>query len=113
MRTVLPWQLVRVSGASMVPTLKHGDRVLVRWGARIEPGQVVLGRFRSRPELLVIKRADHRQGTGWFLRSDNEFAGGDSSSHGVADILARAQWRWRADAVGLSRLRPQKLTPGR
>jgi hypothetical protein len=94
----------------MVPALKHGDRVLVRWGARIQPGDVVLGRFRSQPELLVIKRADHPLDGGWYLRSDNEFAGGDSGRHGAADVLARARWRWR---VGVSRLRPLKPAPGR
>jgi hypothetical protein len=109
MRTLLPWQLVRVSGPSMVPTLRHGDRVLVRWGARVHPGDVVLGRFRSLPELLVIKRADHRLDGGWHLRSDNGYAGGDSSSHGVADVLARAQWRWPADAEGVGRLRPRRM----
>jgi signal peptidase I len=109
MRTLLPWQLVRVSGPSMVPTLKHGDRILVRWGARVQPGDVVLGRFRSLPELLVIKRADHLLQDGWYLRSDNEYAGGDSSSHGVADVLARAQWRWRSDAQGIRRVRPRRM----
>jgi hypothetical protein len=113
MATLLPWQLVRVSGASMVPTLKHGDRLLVRWGAPVRPGDVVLGRFRSLPDRLVVKRALHRQDDGWYLQSDNEFAGGDSSVHGTADVLARAQWRWRADAVGIGRLRPQKLAPDR
>ena len=113
MRTLLPWQLVHVSGASMVPTLKHGDKVLVRWGARIRPGDIVLGRFRSEPSRLVIKRADHSLADGWYLRSDNEFAGGDSSVHGTADVLARAQWHWRAGEDGLFRWRRLPRSVGR
>jgi signal peptidase I len=109
MRTLLPWQLVRVSGPSMVPTLKNGDRLLVRWGAPIRPGDVVLARFRDLPDRLVIKRAHHREGDGWYLQSDNEFAGGDSRSHGLADVTARARWRWPADAVGLRRVRPLRM----
>jgi signal peptidase I len=111
MSPVLPWQLVRVSGASMVPTLKHGDRVLVRWGSPVQPGDVVLARFRSQPDRLVIKRAHHREGDGWYLRSDNEFAGGDSSRHGTADVLARAQWHWPVDASGIQRVKPRRVRP--
>ena len=74
----------------MVPTLRHGDRVLVRHGARIRPGDVVLARFRTMPERLVLKRAVRGSDGGWWLASDNEFAGGDSRTHGVADVDARA-----------------------
>lgn len=76
----------------MVPTLRHGDRVVVRHGARIRPGDVVLARFRTMPERLVVKRASRRADGGWWLASDNEFAGGDSSTHGIADVQARAAW---------------------
>jgi len=91
---LLPWQLVRVSGPSMVPTLMDGDRVLVRHGAPIRSGDVVLARFRSLPEILVLKRAQSERDGGWWLVSDNEFAGGDSQSHGVADIVARVVLRF-------------------
>ena len=89
---VLPWQLVRVSGPSMIPTLRHGDRVVVRHGAPIRPGDVVLATFRSLPGRLVVKRAVRREDGGWWVRSDNRFAGGDSAAHGVADVLARVGW---------------------
>ncbi|MFN2559916.1 MAG: S24 family peptidase [Jatrophihabitans sp.] len=89
----LPWQLVRVSGPSMVPTLRHGDTVLVRHGARIRPGDVVLATFRTLPDRLVLKRAVRRQDGGWWLASDNSFAGGDSETHGVAEVHARAVLR--------------------
>jgi phage repressor protein C with HTH and peptisase S24 domain len=81
----------------MAPTLRHGDVLLVRRGAPIRPGDVVLARFRSMPDRFVIKRADHELDGGWFLRSDNPAAGGDSYTNGVADVEARAVLIWRAN----------------
>ncbi len=96
MRSVLlPWQLVRVSGPSMVPTLRHGDRVIVRYGAAIRPGDVVLARYRTMPERPVLKRAVRPEDGGWWLASDNAAAGGDSAVHGVADVQARVVVRCR------------------
>jgi phage repressor protein C with HTH and peptisase S24 domain len=95
MRHLLPWQRVEVSGPSMAPTLRHGDVLVVRYGARVRPGDVVLARFRTLPERLVLKRAVRPTDGGWWLASDNRFAGGDSDSHGVAEVLARVTWRVR------------------
>jgi phage repressor protein C with HTH and peptisase S24 domain len=92
---VLPWQLVRVSGPSMVPTLRDGDVVVVRHGAAIRPGDVVLARYRSMPDRYVVKRAVREVDGGWWLSSDNAAAGGDSAVHGVADVLARVVLRRR------------------
>lgn len=84
----------------MVPTLRDGDTVLARHGALIEPRDLVLARFRSLPERLVVKRAVRAVDGGWELVSDNPFAGGDSAVHGVADVHARivlikSGWRVR------------------
>jgi phage repressor protein C with HTH and peptisase S24 domain len=73
----------------MTPALRHGDTVVVRHGAPVRPGDIVLARFRALPELLVLKRAVRRHEDGWWLASDNPFAGGDSASHGVAVVEAR------------------------
>lgn len=89
-----------VSGPSMVPTLRSGQTVLVRYGAGIRRGDVVLARFRSMPDRLVVKRAAHAVGDGWWLVSDNEFAGGDSAVHGVADVLGRVVARLRPGRPG-------------
>jgi hypothetical protein len=93
-RSLLPWQFVRVSGPSMVPTLRDGDVVIVRHGARVRPGDVVLARFRALPGRDVLKRVDRPEGSGWWLVSDNTFAGGDSRTHGVADVSARVVLRF-------------------
>jgi phage repressor protein C with HTH and peptisase S24 domain len=80
----------------MVPTLRDADRVVVWHGAVVRPGDVVLATFRSMPGRLVLKRTIRAQDGGWWLASDNPAAGGDSSSHGVADVHARAVLRLRA-----------------
>ncbi|SDJ30993.1 Peptidase S24-like [Frankineae bacterium MT45] len=83
------WGRVRVSGPSMIPTLHSGDLVLIRYRESVRPGDVALARFRSMPERLVIKRAQRREADGWWLVSDNPYAGGDSAVHGVAEVLGR------------------------
>ncbi|WP_375492264.1 S24 family peptidase [uncultured Jatrophihabitans sp.] len=96
---LLPWQYVTVRGPSMVPGLRDGDAVVVRHGAAIRAGDVVLARFATMPDRLVIKRAVRRDGDGWWLASDNALAGGDSASHGVADVLALVTLRIRRGAA--------------
>jgi phage repressor protein C with HTH and peptisase S24 domain len=96
---VLPWQRVRVSGPSMVPTLRDGDVVLVRHGARVRPGDVVLATFTSMPGRYVLKRVARAAGQGWWLSSDNAAAGGDSAVHGVAQVHARVVLRWRNGSI--------------
>jgi len=88
------WVHVLVSGPSMVPTLKHGDHVLVRRTTRIRPGHVVVGSFPARPDLLVVKRAVRRSGGGWWLVSDNEAVADDSRRYGPAAVYGRAVVRW-------------------
>jgi phage repressor protein C with HTH and peptisase S24 domain len=73
----------------MVPTLKHGDHILVRRKARIRRGDVVVGCFPSRPDLLVVKRALRRMPTGWWLASDNEAVADDSRRFGPAEVYGR------------------------
>jgi phage repressor protein C with HTH and peptisase S24 domain len=86
---------VLVRGPSMSPTLRDGDAVLARRGGRSpRPGDVVLGRFRSRPDLLVVKRVVRAEGSGWWLQSDNEYVADDSRRYGVADVDARVLFRW-------------------
>jgi nickel-type superoxide dismutase maturation protease len=86
---------VLVRGPSMAPTLRDGDAVLVRRRGRPpRPGDVVLGRFRSRPDLLVIKRVVRAEQDGWWLCGDNDLATDDSRRYGVADITGRVVLQW-------------------
>lgn len=96
-----------VRGRSMEPGLRDGDRVLVRWGRPVRPGDLVVARF---PDgALVVKRAAERRATrgdapGWWLLSDNPDEGVDSRHRGViaADqvvaVVSRRLWPWRRRA---------------
>lgn len=91
------WQLqaVLVHGPSMTPTLRHGDAVLARRGGRaVRAGDVVLARFASRPELMVVKRAVRPDGAGWWIEGDNPLVADDSRAYGVAAVEARVVLRY-------------------
>jgi phage repressor protein C with HTH and peptisase S24 domain len=99
------WFTALVHGPSMVPTMRHGDRILVRGRVGyfagsggsaddVAVGDVVVARFRSRPDLLVVKRLARREGDGWWLAGDNPYGSDDSQTYGVADVVGRVVLRW-------------------
>lgn len=63
-----------VRGPSMQPTLREGDRLLVRYGATPRPGRVVVVRYAD--GVVAVKRAVERRRHGWWVRGD--------ASHDVA-----------------------------
>ena len=85
------WPLIRVKVVepSMVPALRSGDWLLGRRTRRIRPGQIVLAWHPQRPGMLLVKRASRRAAGGWWLESDNPYAGAvDSRRFGpVPDAL--------------------------
>ena len=90
------WVLARITGPSMAPTVRHGDRLLVRRlppGARPAPGTVVLARFPARPELLVVKRVRRVGEQGVWVEGDNPLATDDSRSFGPAVAVGRVVLR--------------------
>jgi phage repressor protein C with HTH and peptisase S24 domain len=92
-----PWFAALVRGPSMVPTLRSGDAVLVRRTATARPGDIVVGRFRGRPDLLVVKRVAKAVDGGWWLVGDNPFGSDGSDSHGPAEVVGRVMvryWPW-------------------
>jgi nickel-type superoxide dismutase maturation protease len=87
--------MVLVRGPSMAPTLRDGDALLVRRGGRpVRPGDIVVARFPTRPDLLVVKRAVRPHQGGWWVHSDNSFTSDDSRSYGTALIVGRVVFRW-------------------
>lgn len=95
-----PLGVAVVRDRSMLPTLRDGDRLLLRYGVRPRVGEVVVARFRD--GTLVVKRAAERRRTttgreGWWLLSDNAEEGrADSRARGAVpdeDVLAVARWR--------------------
>jgi nickel-type superoxide dismutase maturation protease len=90
------WVMARVAGPSMSPTVRHGDRLLVRRlppGTAVPAGAVVLARFPSRPELLVVKRVARAVPGGAWVLGDNPLVTDDSRAFGravpVGRVLAR------------------------
>jgi len=96
---------VVVRGPSMAPTLSDGDVVLVRLGADVRPGDVVLVRWDARPAQLSVKRAHRAAGGGWLVHGDNGLGSTDSRTLGPAAVLG----------VAVARLwpRPRRLRPRR
>lgn len=79
-----------VVGVSMEPTLRAGDRLLIRYGAVPQPGRLVVVRLPERP--ISVKRAVRREPGGWWVEGDNPTRGVDSRTVGVipdADVVAR------------------------
>lgn len=85
---------VLVEGDSMLPALRPGDCLLVRPGAQVRPGDVVVARFPSRPELLVVKRAVRPVGDLWWVEGDNATATDDSRTYGPAAVQSRVVLRY-------------------
>ncbi|MDF3297938.1 nickel-type superoxide dismutase maturation protease [Streptomyces tropicalis] len=99
----LPFGLAEVTGPSMVPTLHHGDQLLVQYGARVRPGDVVVLRHPFQQDLLVVKRAAERREGGWWVLGDNAYAGGDSTDYGAVPedlVLGRVRFRYRPRTQG-------------
>ncbi len=90
----------------MLPVLAPGDRILVRYGARVRPGDLVVATL---PDgTLAVKRAVSRRPLrdgrpGWWLLSEDPTVGvdsrhrgpvGDEAVHGVvlARLWPRPRW---------------------
>jgi hypothetical protein len=73
----------------MSPTVRHGDRLLVRRAraGAVAAGTVVLARFPARPALLVVKRVRRPVPGGHWVEGDNPFVTDDSRSFGPAVVV--------------------------
>jgi len=97
-------RVVLVTGASMEPGLREGDCLLVRRGAAVRPGDVVVARLHARPALLVVKRATAPVAGGWALASDNSAAPGAAGGPGSVEAVVLARY-WPLPPVRLRRHR--------
>ena len=88
-----------VTGDSMRPGLRPGDRLLVDYRGVPQEGDVVVARLLD--GVVAVKRAAERRttrngGPGWWLLSDDPTAGVDSRHRGVVaaeDVLAVVRFR--------------------
>ncbi|MGD3105689.1 nickel-type superoxide dismutase maturation protease [Streptomyces sp. YGL11-2] len=90
--------LAEVYNPSMVPTLRPGDQLVVRYGAAVRPGDVIVLRHPFRQDLLIVKRAVERRDGGWWVRGDNPYVENDSREFGAVPdelVVARAWVRVR------------------
>jgi len=85
--------LVTVRGRSMLPTLRDGDRLLVRPARRpaaLAVGRLVVVRLPG-GRGPAVKRLAHRMPDGWWVERDNPREGTDSALVGTVadhDVLA-------------------------
>jgi nickel-type superoxide dismutase maturation protease len=108
----LPWQLARVSGESMTPSLRDGDFVLLRKGGEPQIGSVVVAVHPEHAGLLIVKRLAGGPGDAvygaplgrddYWLTSDNlQVSPDDSRSFGpvpasaIVGRVVRRYWRSR------------------
>jgi nickel-type superoxide dismutase maturation protease len=90
------WVMARVTGPSMSPTVRSGDRLLVRrvrTSAAVRTGDVVLARFPARPDLLVVKRVRRAVPGGHWVEGDNPLVTDDSRAFGTAVVVGRVVLR--------------------
>lgn len=77
---------VRIVGPSMEPTLRNGEVHVVRRGARVRVGDVVVVRHPRRPELLTVKRIVRGETQGWWVEGDNPEHSSDSREFGPVSV---------------------------
>ncbi|WP_149184356.1 nickel-type superoxide dismutase maturation protease [Streptomyces sp. TRM49041] len=104
---VLPFGVAEVTGPSMVPTLHHGDQLLVHYGAALRPGVVAVLRHPLQQDLLIVKRLVERRDGGWWVLGDNRGAEAvDSRAFGAVPaelVLGRVRARYRGIRPGRQR----------
>jgi phage repressor protein C with HTH and peptisase S24 domain len=80
----------------MEPTLRDGDRLLVRYGSSPRVGDLAVVRLPGRP--VGVKRVVHRDRRGWWVERDNPAEGVDSwlvgavPESGVVAVVVRRIW---------------------
>jgi nickel-type superoxide dismutase maturation protease len=75
-------QRYRVEGYSMLPTLKHGEEVLVKPTETFQIGDIVVANHPFKQSIIIIKRIGEISEKGLFLLGDNPLESTDSRSFG-------------------------------
>ncbi|GGY68856.1 nickel-type superoxide dismutase maturation protease [Streptomyces xanthochromogenes] len=103
----VPLGIAEVLGTSMVPTLLHGDQLLVHYGAELRIGDVAVLRHPLQQDLLIVKRLMELRESGWWVLGDNtDDEVVDSRAFGAVPVdlvLGRVRGRFRPMAAGRRR----------
>jgi nickel-type superoxide dismutase maturation protease len=89
------WGTAVVRGVSMEPALRDGDLLLIRYGARVRPADVVVVALPDRP--VAVKRAVQHSAAGWWVEGDAAAFSTDSRQLGPlpdSTVLGRAVLRY-------------------
>lgn len=78
---------VAVYGASMLPTLRPDDWLVVRRTTDAPAGALVVVEWPERPGLLVVKRLIRRTPQGYWVEGDNPESSEDSRRYGAVAHL--------------------------
>jgi len=101
----LPLRRLEVSGESMLPALRPGDRVLVvgglgPWRPRLRTGDLVALADPRDPARLMVKRVAALAGDRVDVRGDNAAASTDSRHFGPVDraaVVGRVVYRYHPE----------------
>ena len=86
---------VAVYGASMLPTLRPDDWLVVRRTTEAPVGALVVVEWPQRPGLLAVKRLIRRTPDGFWVEGDNPDFSDDSRRYGaVAQVWGRVMVRY-------------------
>ncbi len=88
---------VQVEGTSMMPTLAHGDRLIVMRAGHLLVGDVVALRDPVEPARLLVKRVVAVLPGGLDVRGDNRAASRDSRTFGsvpASRLIGKAVYRY-------------------
>ena len=101
----MPLRRLEVSGESMLPALRPGDRVLVvgglgPWRPRLRTGDLVALADPRDPARLMVKRVAALAGDRVDVRGDNAAASTDSRHFGPVDraaVVGRVVYRYHPE----------------
>jgi nickel-type superoxide dismutase maturation protease len=106
--------LAEVYNPSMLPVLRPGDRLVVKYGSPARPGAVMVLRHPLQHDLLIVKRAVERRPGGWWVVGDNPQVVNDSREFGAVPdelMVARAWVRLRPPGARTATAPPAKAGP--